>query len=73
MIYIVNDDQPGFIGALGTSLGASGINIATFNLGRRKEAGEAVALVAVDDPITSDVVSRLRALPGVREVVPLSF
>ena len=73
MIYIVNNDQPGFIGSLGTSLGANGINIATFNLGRRKEAGEAVALVAVDDPITRDLAEQLQALPGVREVVPLSF
>ncbi|HEX6073013.1 MAG TPA: phosphoglycerate dehydrogenase [Sphingomicrobium sp.] len=73
MIYIVNTDAPGFIGALGTSLGESGINIATFNLGRRQEAGEAVALVAVDDPITPDVAQQLRRLPGVREVVPLSF
>ena len=39
MIYIVNDDQPGFIGALGTRLAENGINIATFNLGRRREAG----------------------------------
>jgi D-3-phosphoglycerate dehydrogenase len=73
MIYIVNDDQPGFIGALGTKLGENRINIATFNLGRRKEAGEAIALVAVDDPITRDVANQLHQLPGVREVVPLSF
>jgi D-3-phosphoglycerate dehydrogenase len=73
MIYIVNDDQPGFIGSLGTELGENRINIATFNLGRRKEGGEAVALVAVDDPITPGVAHRLQSLAGVREVVPLSF
>jgi D-3-phosphoglycerate dehydrogenase len=73
MIYIVNDDQPGFIGALGTRLGENGINIATFGLGRRKEGGEAVALVAVDDPITPQVTRQLGGLAGVREVVPLSF
>ena len=73
MIYIVNTDAPGFIGALGTTLGQAGINIATFNLGRRKEGGEAVALVAVDDPITPPIADELGKLPGVREVVPLSF
>jgi D-3-phosphoglycerate dehydrogenase len=73
MIYIVNTDAPGFIGALGTKLGENKINIATFNLGRHDEGGEAVALVAVDDPITPGVVKQLGALPGVREVVPLSF
>ena len=55
------------------TLGEAGINIATFNLGRRKEGGEAVALVAVDDPITNDVAAQLHELPGVLEVVPLSF
>jgi len=73
MIYIVNTDAPGFIGALGTALGEAGVNIATFNLGRRDAGGEAVALVAVDDPITPELVERLHDLPGVREVVPLSF
>jgi D-3-phosphoglycerate dehydrogenase len=73
MIYIVNDDAPGFIGALGTRLGENRINIATFNLGRHDAGGEAVALVAVDDPITSGVAQQLHQLPGVREVVPLSF
>ena len=73
MIYIVNTDAPGFIGALGTKLGENRINIATFGLGRRQQEGEAVALVAVDDPITPDVATQLKSLPGVREVVPLSF
>ena len=73
MIYIVNTDAPGFIGALGTTLGKAGVNIATFNLGRRKAGGEAVALVAVDDPIPPKLTEELRQLPGVREVVPLTF
>ena len=73
MIYIVNDDAPGFIGALGTKLGENRINIATFNLGRHAAGGEAVALVAVDDPIGPDIIRQLHELPGVREVVPLAF
>ncbi|MFC7535773.1 phosphoglycerate dehydrogenase [Sphingomonas sp. GCM10030256] len=73
MLYIVNDDSPGFIGKLGSTLGDAGINIATFNLGRHEAGGEAVALVAVDDPVPAEVVRKLCALPGVREVVPLSF
>jgi D-3-phosphoglycerate dehydrogenase len=73
MIYIVNDDRPGFIGGLGTALGRAGVNIGTFNLGRRKGAGEAVALVAVDDPISPEVVGELSTLNGVREAIPLVF
>jgi D-3-phosphoglycerate dehydrogenase len=73
MIYIVNTDAPGFIGKLGTALGEAEINIATFHLGRRAAGGEAVALVAVDGDVPNDVVRKLCALDGVREVVPLRF
>ena len=73
MLYLVNTDAPGFIGKLGTTLGEAGINIATFNLGRRAAGGEAVALVSVDGQVPPAVVRQLCALEGVREVVPLSF
>jgi D-3-phosphoglycerate dehydrogenase len=73
MIYIVNEDRPGFIGRLGTALGEAGVNIGTFHLGRREAGGEAVALVSVDGHITKAVVKRLEALPGVKKVKPLRF
>jgi D-3-phosphoglycerate dehydrogenase len=73
MLYIVNSDEPGFIGRLGTALGEAAINIATFNLGRRAAGGEAVALIAIDGEVSPGVVAQLCKLPGVREVVPLHF
>ncbi|HEV2747646.1 MAG TPA: phosphoglycerate dehydrogenase [Allosphingosinicella sp.] len=73
MIYIVNEDQPGFIGRLGTILGEAQVNIGTFNLGRRAAGGEAVALVSVDSHVEQEVVRRLEALPGVKRVKPLRF
>lgn len=73
MLYIVNNDAPGFIGKLGSTLGDAGINIATFNLGRRAAGGEAVALVAVDGTVPPAVVDQLCKLEGVRQVVPLRF
>ncbi|HEV2818408.1 MAG TPA: phosphoglycerate dehydrogenase [Allosphingosinicella sp.] len=73
MIYIVNEDRPGFIGRLGTALGAEGVNIATFHLGRREAGGEAVALVSVDGHIAPEVAQRLAAIDGVRRVKALRF
>ncbi len=73
MIYIVNEDAPGFIGRLGTLLGEAGVNIATFHLGRREAGGDAVALVSVDGHIDAELVARLEALPGVKRVKPLRF
>ncbi len=73
MIYIVNEDVPGFIGRLGTTLGEAGVNIGTFNLGRRTAGGEAVALVSVDNHIEQDVIEKLEGLPGVKKVKTLRF
>ena len=73
MIYIVNEDAPGFIGRLGTTLGEAGVNIGTFHLGRREAGGEAVALVSVDQHVDEALVGRLGALPGVKRVKPLRF
>ncbi len=73
MIYIVNEDAPGFIGRLGTALGEAGVNIGTFHLGRREAGGEAVAMVSVDGHIAPEVVRSLEALPGVKRVEPLRF
>ena len=55
MLYITNDDKPGFIGRLGTILGENKVNIATFHLGRDKPGGSAIALVQVDQPISPEL------------------
>jgi len=73
MLYVVNDDKPGFIGALGSLLGYNGVNIATFALGRRIEGKEAVALVAVDQPLKDIVLDQVAALAHVRQAKRLSF
>ncbi|WND03124.1 phosphoglycerate dehydrogenase [Temperatibacter marinus] len=73
MIYAVNEDKPGFIGALGTILGHNGINIANFSLGRHPEGGEAVAVVGVDTEISDIVIDQLTALPHVLTAKSLSF
>ncbi len=73
MLYLTNEDKPGFIGALGTTLGEAGVNIATFHLGRAAPGGDAIALIAVDQEVDSDVIARVRALPHVVQVKPLAF
>ncbi|AKH44271.1 D-3-phosphoglycerate dehydrogenase [Altererythrobacter atlanticus] len=73
MLYIVNDDVPGFIGRIGSLLGEAGINIGTFHLGRRETGGEAVLLLSVDQPIPADVIARAQELEGVKMVKALTF
>ncbi len=73
MLYVVNQDAPGFIGRVGSLLGEAAINIGTFHLGRREAGGEAVVLLSVDAPIPADVVEKACALEGVKLVKALSF
>jgi D-3-phosphoglycerate dehydrogenase len=73
MLYIVNEDAPGFIGRVGTLLGENGINIGTFHLGRRVAGGEAVLLLSLDSAIPQAVLEKARQLPGVRTVTALKF
>ena len=73
MMYIVNEDAPGFIGRIGTLLGENGINIGTFNLGRHSAGGEAVLLLSVDSAVPADVLEKARSLPGVKRVMALKF
>jgi len=73
MLYITNEDRPGFIGALGTLLGNAGVNIATFNLGRKAQGDEAICLVSVDEPPPVAVLDAVNDLPHVRHVRPLAF
>ncbi|QPC43957.1 phosphoglycerate dehydrogenase [Kaustia mangrovi] len=73
MLYVTNEDKPGFIGALGMALGDGGINIATFNLGRQERGGDAIALIEVDDTVQPDLLAKVRALPHVRDAKFLTF
>jgi D-3-phosphoglycerate dehydrogenase len=73
MLYVTNHDKPGFIGKLGTLLGAENINIATFNLGRAEKGDDAIALVQVDEPVSEDVLKKVEALENVVQAKRLSF
>ncbi len=73
MLYVSNEDKPGFIGALGVALGDAGLNIATFNLGRQAEGDAAIALVEIDGGVSAEVLAKLEALPHVRQAKALEF
>ena len=73
MLYVRNHDKPGFIGRLGTVLGEAGVNIGTFNLGREEEGGNAIAFVAVDAPVSAQVLEAIAAIPQVKRVRPVHF
>ena len=73
MLFIRNQDKPGFIGKFGMLMGEHGLNIATLNLGRDKPGGEAICMVAIDEPVSDEVLDKVRALPQVKRVNLLEF
>jgi D-3-phosphoglycerate dehydrogenase len=73
MLYIVNQDKPGFIGRIGSTLGAAEVNIGTFHLGRRNVGGEAVLLLSVDGTVQEPLLWDICKLDGVKDVKLLKF
>jgi D-3-phosphoglycerate dehydrogenase / 2-oxoglutarate reductase len=73
MLYVRNDDKPGFIGRFGSLLGENGINIATFNLGRNAPGGDAICFVALDEKISDDVLAAINAIAHVKRARRLMF
>ena len=73
MIYVTNEDKPGFIGRFAGLLGDAGVNIATFALGRDEQGGSAIALVSIDGTAPPDVVAKVSKIDGVRQVAALRF
>ncbi|MCO6419577.1 phosphoglycerate dehydrogenase [Siccirubricoccus sp. KC 17139] len=73
MLYVTNQDKPGFIGRFGMVLANAGINIATFHLGRAAPGGDAICLVALDGPMPEPVLAEVRTLPLVVQAAPLRF
>lgn len=68
MLYIRNDDKPGFIGEVGRILGDAKVNIATFSLGRMDQGGEAVCLISVDGDVSDETAAAITAIDQVKIV-----
>jgi D-3-phosphoglycerate dehydrogenase / 2-oxoglutarate reductase len=73
MLYVTNNDKPGFIGSIGTLMGNAGINIACFHFGRVAAGGDAIGLVEVDAPVPVSVMEAVNKLPNVKQVKVLAF
>ena len=69
ILYLRNDDKPGVIGQVGSTLGRLGVNIATFALGRSAahQGAHAVSLVRVDGDISPSVLDAMRAITAITE------
>ncbi|HIG09983.1 MAG TPA: phosphoglycerate dehydrogenase [Alphaproteobacteria bacterium] len=73
MLFITNEDKPGFIGTLGSILSDANINIATFHLGRTQVGGDAIALIEIDEPVSSKLIKEINEISQVKSAKALTF
>lgn len=72
MLVVRNDDRPGVIGVVGTLLGNASVNIADMDVGKALKAGTAVMVIVPTAPVAPEVVTALRAAPGILDVAVLT-
>jgi D-3-phosphoglycerate dehydrogenase len=72
MLVVRNDDTPGMIGKVGTTLGAAGVSISDMHLGKLPTGEAAMQVLALDQPAPSSVLEALRATDGITSVNAIS-
>ncbi|MCA9407496.1 MAG: phosphoglycerate dehydrogenase [Candidatus Omnitrophica bacterium] len=60
MLFIMNNDKPGLVGAIGNILGDGKVNIAGISLGREAQDGVAISVVNVDSEVSKETIEKLR-------------
>lgn len=73
MLFVRNNDKPGFIGRLGTVIGQAGVNIASFDLGRKDGTDRALALISLDESAPQSLIDSIAQLPDIVQVKALQF
>jgi D-3-phosphoglycerate dehydrogenase len=68
LLVTQHTDRPGMIGLVGTLLGQADINISSMQVGRRAPRGQALMLLAVDEPVPPEVVERIRQAASIASI-----
>src|SRR3954468_13465741 len=64
LLFFRYSDRPGVIGAIGSILGESGVNIAAMQVARREAGGEALMTLTVDSSVDAELLSAVEAAIG---------
>jgi len=64
-LFSDHKDRPGLIGAVGKITGDADINISSMHLGRLKSRGEALMVLALDEPLPEEHRQKILALPDI--------
>ncbi len=67
-LYVRHNDRPGVIGKVGQLLGTHDVNIATMQVGRKQEGGEAIMLLATDKECSEEVLQSFVEIEEINSV-----
>jgi len=73
MLLVYNQDVPGVIGALGTTLGEHGINISRMTVGREEASSQNVILLNTDTLVDRELLDAVSALPHIDDAMVLEL
>lgn len=68
LLFVSNDDRPGIIGMVGSTMGRNGINIAYMSVGRDRSGGQAIAILNLDSEVPPAVREEILTEPGINWV-----
>ena len=64
-LFSDHQDRPGIIGAVGNITGAADINISAMHVSRLKPRGQALMILALDEPLPEEQQQQMLAIPDV--------
>jgi D-3-phosphoglycerate dehydrogenase len=73
LLLIQNNDSPGVIGAIGTTLGRHSLNISRMQVGQEVHKGQNIVLLNTDTPVSDAALEDLRRLPQVVSALRLEL
>lgn len=73
MLFVVNEDVPGVIGALGSMLGSFAVNISRMTVGMEEAKGRNIILLNTNVLLTKDQLQQVVALPHINDAMALDL
>jgi len=67
--FVTYEDKPGMIGKVGMILGEHNINISSLQVGRRVIAGIAGMGLTLDQPLSQEIIERLKGEEGIMDAI----
>lgn len=73
MLFVYNNDVPGVIGRLATTIGDAGINISRMTVGREQDSGRNIILLNTDNLVSRELLEKVRSLDNINDAMVLDL